>query len=107
MFNVILPTYNESGCIVTIINMLEHTFKELNEPYLLIVVDDNSPDNTSGIVKALDNDNIRVIDRPGKMGLGSAYMDGLEYCKYPYTVIMDSDLQHDPFAIIDMYKMAE
>ena len=106
MFNVILPTYNESGCIVTTINMLDRVFKELNRPYLLVIVDDNSPDGTSDIVKALGSDSIKVVDRPGKMGLGSAYMDGLEHCVYPYTVIMDSDLQHDPFAIIDMYKMA-
>lgn len=106
MFNVILPTYNESESIVTMINMLGTTFKKLGAAYKIIIVDDNSPDQTSSIVKNLNNKNIIVIDRPGKLGLGSAYVTGLEYCSYPYTVIIDSDLQHDPFSIIDMYKIA-
>lgn len=107
MFNVILPTYNESGCIVTMIRMLETTFKRINAPYTIIVVDDNSPDGTSAIVKGLHNKNVLVVDRPGKLGLGSAYLTGLGHCTHPYTVIMDSDLQHDPFAIADMYKLAK
>lgn len=107
MFNVLLPTYNESGCIAVLITMLDDVFMQLGAPYTIIVVDDNSPDNTSGIVKALGNKNVQVVDRPGKLGLGSAYLAGLGHCTHPYTVILDSDLQHDPFAVIDMYRMAE
>lgn len=105
MFNVILPTFNESGNILIIIKMLEEVFNNMKKKYILIIVDDNSPDNTSNIVKSLNNPNIKVIDRPGKMGLGSAYIAGLEECIYPYTVIMDSDLQHDPLDIKNMYNM--
>lgn len=105
MINVILPTYNEAGCIAITIRMLKDTLENLKVPYLLIIVDDASPDNTSEIVKGLGYDNVKVIDRPMKLGLGSAYMDGLRYCTHPYTVIMDTDLQHDPFAIADMYRM--
>lgn len=107
MFNVILPTYNEAGCIVTMINMLDAAFKELGAPYTVVVVDDGSPDGTSGIVKGMRNESVVVVDRPGKLGLGSAYLAGLDHCTHPYTVIIDSDLQHDPFAIVDMYRMAK
>ncbi|KAI5173478.1 dolichol-phosphate mannosyltransferase [Pancytospora epiphaga] len=107
MFNVILPTYNEAGSILVMIAMLDDVFKQLRAKYTIIVVDDNSPDNTSGIVKGLNNENVKVIDRPGKLGLGSAYVTGLSHCIYEYTVILDSDLQHDPFTILDMYKLTE
>ncbi len=106
MFNIIIPTYNEADSIRCMIEMLNTVFLTLEKDYLIIVIDDNSPDNTSSIVKSLNNKNILVIDRPSKQGLGSAYMEGVRHCKYKYTIIMDSDLQHNPFYIIDMYKIA-
>jgi dolichol-phosphate mannosyltransferase len=105
MYNVILPTYNESNSIAPLIYMLIDTFKQLDQEYRIIVVDDNSPDDTSKIVKRMNLKGVIVIDRPTKMGLGSAYKAGLSKCIYPYTILMDSDLQHDPFAILEMEKM--
>lgn len=106
MFNVILPTYNEADSIKCMINVLDSVFSELKKPYLIILIDDNSPDNTSNIIKNLNKPNILIIDRKSKLGLGSAYIEGVKYCKYEYTIILDSDLQHDPYSIIDMYKFA-
>lgn len=106
MINVILPTYNESECIAPLIRMLDNVFTRLSVPYLLVIVDDNSPDGTAAIVRSLNNENAIVVDRPGKLGLGSAYVEGLKHCIHPYTVIMDSDLQHNPFDILEMYKLA-
>lgn len=106
MFNIILPTYNESRNIVPMLGMLKEVLGAMRKPYSIIVVDDNSPDGTSRVVKDLKIDNVIVVDRPGKMGLGSAYMAGLEYCRHKYTVILDSDLQHDPSAIPAMYRLA-
>lgn len=96
MYNVILPTYNEAKNIVPLIRMIDDTFFTVGKQYKIIVVDDDSSDNTSGIVKALNSRAITVIDRPGKLGLGSAYESALKYCDGDYTVIMDADLQHDP-----------
>lgn len=106
MINVILPTYNEAENIIPMLRMLEHILNGMKIPYLIVVIDDNSPDGTSRVVKQLGLDNVKIIDRPGKLGLGSAYLEGLKHCKYEFTFLMDSDLQHDPFAIPLMFKVA-
>jgi len=64
----------------------------------VVIVDDNSPDGTQERVKELQKiygeDKIVLNARPGKMGLGSAYIDGLKRCKGDYVVLMDADLSH-------------
>ena len=64
----------------------------------VVIVDDNSPDGTQERVKELINiygsDKIILNARPGKMGLGSAYIDGLKRCTGDYVVLMDADLSH-------------
>ena len=64
----------------------------------VVIVDDNSPDNTQEVVKGLQNiygeNRIRLLARPGKLGLGSAYMDGLKLCNGSYVILMDADLSH-------------
>lgn len=106
MINIILATYNEVENIVPMLNMLQLTLKKLKVPYSIILIDDNSPDQTAKIAKSLPIKNLKVIERVGKLGLGSAYIEGLKYCNYKYTIIMDSDLQHDPFIIHTMFKIA-
>lgn len=86
--------------------MIREVFNKIDINHKIIICDDNSPDGTSKIVKLLKRSNIVVIERPGKMGLGSVYIDSIEECKYPYTILMDSDLQHSPFDIERMYKYA-
>jgi dolichol-phosphate mannosyltransferase len=64
----------------------------------VVIVDDNSPDNTQEVVKELQKvygeDKIKLLARPGKMGLGSAYIDGLKYATGNYVILMDADLSH-------------
>ena len=64
----------------------------------VIIVDDNSPDGTQDKVKGLQSiygeDKIVLAARAGKLGLGSAYIHGLERCKNDYIVLMDADLSH-------------
>lgn len=64
----------------------------------IIIVDDNSPDKTQDAVKALidiyGGDKIKLLARPGKMGLGSAYIDGLDKCTGNFVILMDADLSH-------------
>ena len=102
MFNVILPTYNEASNIICLINMLIAIFNKMNVAYKLIVVDDNSPDRTAEIVKNKNLNFVEVIERKGKLGLGSAYKEGIKHCTYEYTIIIDVDLQQNPFDIIGM-----
>ena len=69
-----------------------------------MIVDDNSPDNTQEVVKNLQKlygeDKIRLLARPGKMGLGSAYIDGLKLCTGNYVILMDADLSHHVMIIL-------
>ncbi|MFN8586413.1 MAG: polyprenol monophosphomannose synthase [Candidatus Eisenbacteria bacterium] len=97
---VIVPTYNE---IDNIRPLLE---KVLALPYGLdiLIVDDNSPDGTADVVKEWQqkSDRVHLLQRPGKMGLGSAYRDGFRYALAngaEYIFEMDADFSHDPEAI--------
>lgn len=88
------------------LRMLSKTLERMAIPYLIIVVDGNSPDNTANIARATNVPNLIVIDEKCKNGLGNSYVKGLKYCIYEHTVILDADLQHDPNSIPIMYKVA-
>jgi len=94
---VIIPTYDER----TNIQNLIHTIIELLPKINILVVDDNSPDGTGDYMKELSekDDRINVIQREGKMGLGTAYVAGFKYMLkngYDYAIQMDADFSHDP-----------
>ncbi|RKY77427.1 polyprenol monophosphomannose synthase [candidate division KSB1 bacterium] len=94
---VILPTYNEKDNIRKIISEI---LKEGNNVEVL-VIDDNSPDGTGDIVSDIIKNNSRVhlLTRPGKLGLGTAYVEGFKYAlSHDYELIfeMDADFSHDP-----------
>ena len=95
---VIVPTYNESGSIAEVV---ERLFAACPDGVELLVVDDASPDATAGILRDLagDNDRIHLLERPHKLGLGTAYVTGFEWAiarGYRAVVEMDGDLSHDP-----------
>ena len=98
---IIIPTYNEAENIVNIINELV----AINYPDVIIeilVVDDNSTDGTAMLVKNLAHQRVHIIERPVKMGLGTAYIKGFGYAienNYDYVFEMDADFSHDPEAI--------
>ena len=105
---VIVPTYNERENIETLLERL------LALPFGLevLVVDDDSADGTGDLVAARrDKDpRIHLIQRPGKMGLGSAYVAGFRYALgqgAQYVFEMDADFSHDPDAIGGFLKAAE
>ncbi len=94
---VIVPTYNEKDNIATVINKLT----ALNLDLHILVIDDNSPDGTGDIVKNLQkkNEHIFMIERSGKLGLGTAYVRGFHWAlerDYKYILEMDADLSHNP-----------
>jgi dolichol-phosphate mannosyltransferase len=98
---VIIPTFNEKDNIVKVLDAV----RELKVPGLqILVIDDNSPDGTAGIVKEYMKHypQLTLMEREGKMGLGTAYIAGFQYAiekKYDYIFEMDADLSHDPKAI--------
>ena len=105
--SIIIPTYNEKENIVTLTNKLTEIFKNSVHDLKIIVVDDNSPDGTSSVVKKLDSfeQTIFLITRPEKLGLGSAYQAGYDWCKNNNSeciIQMDSDLSHPPEITINL-----
>ncbi|PUA34122.1 MAG: hypothetical protein B9J98_01705 [Candidatus Terraquivivens tikiterensis] len=99
---VVIPTYNEAENIGRVLESTFETFSSSKIDGWVIVVDDNSPDGTADIAGSLKerHDKIIVIKRPKKLGLGSAYRDGitlaLEKLNVEYVAEMDADGSHPP-----------
>ncbi|UCE66361.1 MAG: polyprenol monophosphomannose synthase [Candidatus Zixiibacteriota bacterium] len=97
-FLICIPTYNEKENVEKIISAVLAQGDDIE----VLIIDDNSPDGTAGIVEILKKDNPRIhlIKRPGKMGLGTAYIDGFTYGlslpRIGYLMEMDADFSHDP-----------
>lgn len=103
---VIIPTYNEKENIE---EMIKKVFS-LNKIFDILIVDDNSPDGTQNIVKSLQEeyqDRLFLIERVGKLGLGTAYIAGFKWAiqkKYDYIFEMDADFSHNPEDLIQLYN---
>jgi len=94
---VIVPTYNERENIARIIERVLAQDPRLE----VLVVDDGSPDGTAAIVCGImaDNSRVHILERPRKMGLGTAYLTGFKWAleqKYDFVFEMDADFSHDP-----------
>jgi dolichol-phosphate mannosyltransferase len=95
---VIIPTYNEIENIDSIIAAV----LKLEEDFHVLIVDDNSPDGTGDRVEQLQKQNserIFLLRRTGKLGLGTAYIAGFQYCLeqgFDYVFEMDADFSHNP-----------
>jgi len=97
---VIIPTYDEADNIERIVLQI----LDQQEGVEVLVVDDGSPDGTAAIVEKLveTDSRIHLIKRPGKKGLGTAYVEGFRYActrGYDYVFEMDADFSHDPAEI--------
>lgn len=95
---VIIPTFNEKENISSIIQAV---FSQ-SPPFHVLVIDDGSPDGTAGIVKQLqeiNSDRLFLIERTGKLGLGTAYILGFQWAiqmGYDFVFEMDADFSHNP-----------
>ena len=103
---VIIPTYNEKENIEKIIRAVFFLFL----PFHILVIDDGSPDGTAQIVHHLMKtefaDRLFIIERSGKLGLGTAYITGFKWAlerKYEYVFEMDADFSHDPHDLPRLY----
>lgn len=102
---VIIPTYREGENIEAMVKAIS----SLPVKFDILIIDDNSPDGTADIVKKLQPSfpNLRLIERPGKMGLGTAYITGFDYALengYEYIFEMDADFSHDPKDLVRLYN---
>ena len=103
---VIVPTYNEIENIEAIVRKV----MSLDEPFDILVVDDGSPDGTGIKIKELQaefSENLHLIERTGKLGLGTAYIRGFGWALehgYKYIYEMDADFSHNPEDLIKLFK---
>ena len=105
---IISPTYNEKKNIKALVAQV----LDLNPDYHLLIIDDNSPDGTASAVKELQTEytNLHLEERPGKAGLGTAYIYGFKWAlerDYEAVVQMDADLSHDPGDVLRLVKQLE
>jgi len=105
---VVVPTYNERANLEELIPRVLEQSPEIH----LLVVDDGSPDGTGEFADsvAAENPRVKVLHRPGKMGLGSAYVHAFKHLLEGDTdliVQMDADFSHDPDVIPDLIEQAE
>ena len=103
---IITPTYNEKENIEKIIRKVFSLPKEFH----ILIVEDNSPDGTADIVKRLMQefpDRLFIKERKGKLGLGTAYLDGFRWAlehDYQYIFEMDADFSHNPDDLERLYE---
>jgi len=103
---IIIPTYNEKENIERMIR----TVFNLQKPFHILVVDDNSPDGTAEIVRSLQQqfpEQLFMLERKGKLGLGTAYLAGFNWAldnAYQYIFEMDADFSHDPNELPNLYR---
>ena len=103
---VIIPTYNEKENVEKIIRAV----LGLAKPFHILIIDDGSPDGTGNIVKGLMANEFAgrlfIIERSGKLGLGTAYITGFMWAlehKYDYIFEMDADFSHNPDDLPRLY----
>ncbi|KAG0317003.1 dolichol-P-mannose synthesis [Dissophora globulifera] len=110
-YSVLLPTYNERENLPVIIWLLAKTFQENNIDYEIIVIDDNSPDGTLEVAKQLQKiyGESRILLRPraGKLGLGTAYVHGIQHATGDFIFIMDADMSHHPKFMPEMIQLQQ
>ena len=103
---VIIPTYNEKENIEAIVRKVFSLDGEFN----VLIIDDGSPDGTADIVKRLQTefaDKLFLIERSGKLGLGTAYLTGFKWALengYDYIFEMDADFSHNPEDLPRLYE---
>ncbi len=105
---VIIPTYNE----IQNIEKMIRTMFSLHTGISLLIIEDGSPDGTAGVVKSLQSEfpNLHMIERTGKLGLGTAYITGFKWAlerDYDFVFEMDCDFSHDPKQVPDLLEAAQ
>ncbi len=106
---VIIPTYNEKENIGKIIPAV----LSLKGNFHVLIIDDGSPDGTAAIVKTMQAthpDRLFIVERKGKMGLGTAYIAGFKWGlehNYEYIFEMDADFSHNPKDLERLYEACE
>ncbi|RPI09262.1 MAG: polyprenol monophosphomannose synthase [Actinobacteria bacterium] len=98
--SIVVPTYNERERLEELVGAVSAVFREYRIAGEVVIVDDNSPDGTGAIADALaERHPVQVVHRAGKLGLGSAVIDGFGVARGSMLGVMDADLSHPPSAL--------
>ncbi len=106
---IIIPTFNEIDNVERMIT----TLFDLHQGISLLIIEDGSPDGTAKAVTSLQKkypDRLHMIQRSGKLGLGTAYVTGFKWAlarDYQFIFEMDCDFSHDPKQVPDLLKAAQ
>jgi dolichol-phosphate mannosyltransferase len=105
---IVVPTYNEAANLEPLV----HGIREAAPDAHILVVDDDSPDGTGALADAIAarDEHVEVLHRPGKAGLGLAYVNGFAHALRAgagYVLEMDADLSHDPRDVPRLIAAAE
>jgi dolichol-phosphate mannosyltransferase len=94
---IVVPTYNERDRLPELVSAVFTAYQRERLDAELIVVDDNSPDGTGDLAETLSSSHrIRVIHRTGKLGLGTAVVEGFRASRAPIVGVIDADMSHPP-----------
>ncbi|AFK51303.1 family 2 glycosyltransferase [Thermogladius calderae 1633] len=98
--SIIVPTYNERDNIPELLRRIDGAMRPHGWDYEVVIVDDNSPDGTAELARQLSGlYPVKVVERPGRLGLASAVVEGVKHADGDFVVVMDADLQHPPEVI--------
>jgi dolichol-phosphate mannosyltransferase len=105
--SVVIPTFNERDNVTTLFRRLEKTLAGI--PFEAIFVDDNSPDGTWQVLRALSREDgrVRCIRRIGRRGLSGACIEGILASSAPCAAVIDADLQHDETQLPKMLALLQ
>ena len=105
MISVVIPTYNEAAVIQETLRRAGRALAASGEAFELIVVDDSSTDGTAELVESLAPElPVRVLRRPGRLGLATAVVDGWNMSRGDVLAVMDADLQHPPEVLAELVR---
>lgn len=108
-YSILLPTYNERENLPIIIWLIIKYLDESGVDYEVIIIDDGSPDGTSEVARQLQKlyGSSKIVLRPRemKLGLGTAYIHGIQQASGNFIIIMDADLSHHPKFIPEFIKL--
>ena len=107
MLSVVVPTYNECENVSKLVRRLAHQLADT--AWEVIFVDDDSPDGTADVVRAIArrDPRVRCIQRVGRRGLSSACIEGVMASSAPFVAVMDADLQHDEAILPSMLSTVQ
>jgi dolichol-phosphate mannosyltransferase len=104
VLSIIVPTYNERERLPELVGAIFGAYAAARLAGELIIVDDNSPDGTGAVAEELASRHaIQVLHRAGKLGLGTAVVDGFNAARAPVVGVIDGDMSHPPDLLPRMY----